>query len=145
MALNSGAPAAVLVTILTGLDDMGSVQIGAPASIGTRVSAWVSLGSQRTLRKATGVVQRETRYLCMLVYRVDNTNESTAETTLMALVDDFMDALHADLTLGGTVLALEAHSLAADEPDYQLRAGKEYREYPIVVVTTQQGTYEVNP
>jgi hypothetical protein len=71
--------------------------------------------------------------------------ETTAETTLMDLVDAFLTALYADLTLAGTARSLEADSQAADEPEYQLRAGKEYREYPVVVTVVQQDSYAVNP
>ncbi len=144
MSFNSTAVANQLVTLLTGLSGMGSAQIGAPETFGPRVGSYVTMGSQNTVRKATGVIQRETRFFCMIAYRVDGA-EATAETTLMALVDAFMAALHADLTLSGTVTGLEANSLAADEPDYQLRAGKEYREYPVVVTVTQRDSYEVNP
>ena len=144
MAYNSGGAATALVTLLAGLTGMGNVQIGSPESMTTRVSAFVTLGSQNTTRKATGITQRETRFFVMLAYRVDGA-EATAETTLMGLADAFMDALANDKTLGGVCVDLEANSLAADEPDYQLRAGKEHREYPIVVTVTQRSTYEVNP
>lgn len=144
MSFNNLAVANQLVTVLSGLSGMGVVQIGAPESVGPRVSSYVTMGGQHPGRKATGVVQRETRFLCMFAYRVDGA-EATAETTLMNLVDAFFTALFADLTLGGTVMSLEADSQAADEPEYQLRAGKEYREYPVVVTVTQRGSYTVNP
>jgi hypothetical protein len=144
MAYNAAAVASALQTILSGLSGMGAVQIGAPTSVGPQVGAYVTMGSQAIVRKSAGITQREGRFFCMLVYRVDGA-ETTAETTLMGLADAFMDALHADLTLGGVVADLMADSQAADEPDYQLRAGREYREYPIVVTVTQRATYEVNP
>ena len=144
MAFNSGGVARALVTVLEGLSGMGDVQIGAPESMSTRVSAYVTLGSQQGTRKTTGTTQRETRFFVMLAYRVDGA-ESTAETTLMSLADAFMVAIDADKTLGGVVVDAVANSQAADEPDYQLRAGKEFREYPIMVIVTQRGTYEVTP
>ena len=144
MAFNSGGVASALVTLLEGLSGMGDVQIGAPESMSTRVSAYVTLGSQQGTRKTTGTTQRETRFFVMLAYRVDGA-ESTAETTLMSLADAFMVAIDADKTLGGVVVDAVANSQAADEPDYQLRAGKEFREYPIMVIVTQRGTYEVTP
>ncbi len=144
MSFNSAAVANQLLSVLQGLSGIGATQIGAPESVGPRVAAYVTMGSQATGRKATGVTQREGRFFVLFVYRVDGA-EATAETTLMILVDAFLAALHADLTLAGTVLSLEANSQAADEPEYQLRAGKEYREYPVIVTVTQQGSYEVNP
>lgn len=144
MSFDSAAAANQLVTVLSGLAGMGAAQIGAPESVGPRVGSYVTMGSQSSGRKATGVMQRETRFFCMFAYRVDGA-EQAAETTLMNLVDAFMQALNADLTLGGTVNSLTADSAAADEPDYQLRAGKEYREYPVVVTVTQRDSYQVNP
>lgn len=144
MSLDTGAAAAAIVTILEGLAGMGVVQIGAPESVGPRVSAYVSMGSQRVMKKAAGVVGREARIFVQLAYRVDGA-ETTAETTLMGLVDDLIDALNADVTLGGVVSGSEIDTGMADEPDYQLRAGKEYREYPVVVTVRQYGTYAVNP
>lgn len=144
MAYDAGAAANALVDVLEGLSGMGAVQIGAPQSVGVQVSAWVGLGSHRTIRKATAVTQRETRFYVLFCYRVDGA-EAAAEVALMALVDAFLAALHADLTLAGTVFDLKADSAVSDEPDYQLRAGKEYREYPVVVTVVQRGTYAVNP
>ena len=144
MAYNSGAVATALVTVLESLSGMGNVQIGAPESLSTRVSAYVTLGSQTTTRKANGIKQRETRFFVMLAYRVDGA-EATAETILMGLADAFMNALDADLTLGGVMVDLTADSQAADEPEYQSRSGKEFREYPIMVTVTQRDSYAVNP
>lgn len=144
MSLNNGTVAAQLVTLLSGLSGMNSAQIGAPESFGTKVNSFVTMGSQNVVRKNTGTTRRATRFFVMFVYRVDGA-EATVETTLMSLVDAFMVAIHNDLTLNGTVRDTEVSSLAADEPEYQLRAGKEYREYPIVVTTYQDGSFEVNP
>lgn len=144
MSYNTTAVANALVTTLSGLSGMGAVQIGAPESVGHRVVSYVTMGSQSTTRKATGIMQRESRFFVMFAYRVDGA-EATAETTLMGLVDAFFVALQADLTLGGAVHAAEFSSLAADEPEYQLRAGKEYREYPVVVTVIQRDSYAVNP
>lgn len=144
MSFNTVAVANQLVTVLQGLSGMGAVQIGAPESMGPRVMSYVTMGSQDSRRKASGVMLRESRFFVMFAYRVDGA-EATAETTLMGLVDAFMQAIDADLTLAGTVTGCEVSSQAADEPDYQLRAGKEYREYPLMVTVTQQSSYEVNP
>lgn len=144
MSFDNVSVANALVTVLSGLSGMGAAQIGAPASIGPKVSSYVTMGGQNHTRKAAGLKQRETRFFCMFAYRVDGA-EATAETTLMTLVDAFLVALNADLTLNGTVKSLEVDSATADEPEYQLRAGKEYREYPIIVTVVQQDTYAVNP
>lgn len=144
MAYSTSAVATQLVAVLAGLSGMGTAQIGAPESMGNRVMGYVTMGSQGTARKTNGVMQRETRFFVMMAYRLDGA-EATAETTLMGLVDAFFQAVQDDLTLGGTVFGTEVNSLSADEPEYALRAGKEYREYPIVVTVIQRSTFEVNP
>lgn len=144
MAYDSAAVASALVALLEDLTGMGNVQIGAPESMSTRVNSFVTLGSHQTQRKANGIMQRLTRFFVMFAYRVDG-SEATAETTLMGLVDDFINAVDADKTLGGVVYDANAESPAADEPDYQSRAGKEFREYPVIVTVTQRDTYAVNP
>lgn len=144
MTLNSGAIATELANVLNGLDGLSGAQIGAPISEPTRLAAYVTMGSQTTGRKRTGSIERSTRFFVLFMYRVDK-NETAAETALMGLVDAFMNALHADLTLNGVVSDLQANSVAADEPDYQLRVGKEFREYPVVVTVKQYGSYAVNP
>lgn len=144
MAFDTPGILSAIVDVLENLDDMGAVQIGAPQAVGVQVSAWVSFGSHQMVRKTHGITQRETRIFVLFCYRVDGA-EATAETTLAGLVDDFLDALHTDLTLGGVVTDLRIDSAAADEPDYQLRAGREYREYPVIVTVTQRSTFEVNP
>lgn len=144
MSYDSSAVGTALVGILAGLSGVGAAQIGAPESMGTKVYSFVTLGSHQATRKTTGTTQRTTRFFVMFAYRVDGA-EATAETTLMGLVDAFMEAIDADKTLGGVVVDANAESQAADEPDYQLRAGKEFREYPVIVTVTQRGAYAVNP
>lgn len=144
MAFSNSAVLTQLNSTLAALSGMGVSQIGAPESVGPRVSAYVTLGSQSVSRIAGGLVQRESRFFCMFAYRLDGA-EATAETTLAAAVDAFMQAIQDDLTLGDNVETTEVSSHAADEPDYQLRAGKEYREYPVMITATQRSTYEVNP
>ncbi len=145
MSYNTSAVATELVSILSGLSGIGAAQIGAPESIGVKVSAYVTMGGQATTRKATSLTQRETRFFCLFAYRVEGA-EATAETTLMGLIDDFMNAIDADLTLNGTVAGVvSVDSSSADEPEYQLRAGKEYREYPVIVTVIQRDSYTVNP
>lgn len=140
MALNTLAVATALQAKLVALSGVGAVQIGVPESTDKRVSAYITIGSQPNVRKATGLVRREARYFVNFCYRVDKA-ETTAETTLMGLVDAFLTALYADLKLGGACNSLEIDTGLADTPDYQMRAGKEYREYPIIVTAAQDAPY----
>ncbi len=140
MALNTAAVATAIIAKLTALTGMGETGIGVPESTGTRVSAYVTMGSQPNERKATQLVRRNARYFVLFAYRVGS-DQATAETTLMGLVDQFLTALYADLTLGGVCKGLEIDTGLADTPDYQMRAGKEYREYPIILTAPQDATY----
>jgi len=144
MAFNTTATANQLVTILSAISGIGGAQIGSPESIGKRVYGYVTMGSTDNRRHTQGTTERTQRFMVMLVYRLDGA-EATAETTLMGIADSLFQAVHNDPTLNGNVDGAEVQSLGADEPDYQLRAGKEYREYPILVTTIQRGTYAVNP
>ena len=144
MAFATKAVATQLVTILSGLSGMGAAQIGAPESFSPRVGAYVTMGSQSESRHATGVKRANNRYMVMFHYRLDG-SESAAEEALMDLVDAFKVAINADLTLAGNAKGAELDMGLADLPEYQLRAGKEVREYPIIVIATQDGTYTVNP
>jgi len=142
--MDANAIAVRLKTILEGLTGMGTVTIGAPESIATTVGAYVTLGSQTSTREATAVYRRTTRFFVLFAYRVDGA-EATAEAALMGIVDEFVEAIFADLTLGGTALVATVDSNAADTPDYQMRAGKEFREYPVIVSADERGSYAVNP
>lgn len=138
-------PAAqALVTLLTGLAGMGSVQLGVPVTVGPSVSAYVTAAGQPMGRKTSGTTFRDMRFNCTLAYRVDNA-EATAETTLMDLLDAFVDAVNADLTIGGVCKSADVDLTLADTPQYFIRAGKEFREYPILVTLRQYGAYTPSP
>ncbi len=144
MSLDTKAGANALKTVLTGLSGMGPVQLGVPKTSGPRVSAYVVAGSQTIVRKTTGTTARDARYNATLVYRVDGA-ETTAETTLMDLLDAFINALEADSTVGGVCKSIEIDTSLADAPEYYIRSGKEYREYPVLVTMRQYGTFNPNP
>lgn len=144
MAVNTKAAARALKTLISGLAGIGSVQIGAPTSWDKRVSAFVGMGSQQESRKTAGTTARDGRFFVVFAYRVDGA-ETSAEETLMDLVDAFIAAVQADLTLGGTCRQLDVDTGMADEPDYAFRAGQEFRQFPIVVTARQYGTYNTNP
>lgn len=142
MAYSLTAPANRLLAIAQGLSGIGGAQIGVPESIGQRVYAFITAGGAVTGRKAAGVMYRDQRYRVVFVYRLDGA-EATAEATLMALVDAFLAALHADLTLAATCEGIEIDAGLADAPEYQIRAGKEFREWPLVVTARQYATHNV--
>lgn len=135
-----------LVSVLAGLSGLSgsTVQLGVPEVVGPRVSAYVVAASQIVSKKGTGVTLRDIRYNCVLAYRVDAA-VATAESDLMGILDDFIDALNADLTLGKKCQGAEIDLLLADVPVYYIRAGKEFREYPILVTLRQYGAFNPSP
>ena len=143
MAFNTLAVAEYLVDTLTGIG-VSVAQLGAPESTGQRLAAYVTAGSQSIRRQTTGTTRREARFFVSLAYRVDN-NEATAESTLMTSLDAFLAEIYADLTLGGTALSTEVDTSLADTPEYAMRAGKEFREFPILITAVQQGAFSPNP
>ncbi len=144
MALDSGAIADALVAVLQGLTGIGPVQIGVPKSFTERVHAFVTMAGKPTGRKNAGTSFVDHRFFVNFVYRVADA-ESTAETALMDLVDQFLQAVYDDLTLGGTCEGLDIDVTAPDEPEYRPYAGKEYRDYPLVISARQYGSYGTNP
>lgn len=139
---DTAGPLQYLATLLGTLAPAGlqRVYIGAPESFSNQVSAYVAMTGQRVIRKNTGLLQREARYLIVLGYRVKD-HEDTAETTIAALVDALVSKLYLDLTLGGWSLSLDIDLTQADTPQYELAAGQEYRRFPLVVTVTQQQDY----
>ena len=141
MAFNSKAVADQLVTLLGGVTGVNLARKGVPESQSVFLEADVTLGGHTIGRKAQGLTYRDQRYLVTFSYRLAGA-ESTAEDALMVAVDDFLEALNADLTLAGTCQGVEIDASSADSPDYQPRAGREFREYPLVIIARQYGTYE---
>lgn len=144
MALDSGAIADALVDVLQGLTGIGPVQLGVPKSFTERIHAFVTMAGKLMGRKNSGTSYVDHRFFVCFCYRVGDA-ESTAETTLMGLVDQFLQALHDDLTLGGTCEGLEIEVTAPDEPEYRPYAGREYRDYPLTISARQYGSYATNP
>jgi len=138
MALNTSSALEAIVDLLEGISGLNAVQKGAPESYSKSVTAHVTVGGQRVVDKAGGLIQREARYFIAFAYRVQGA-EATAETALAGIIDSFITAFYADRTLGGTVNANTLLDMSgADEPDYRPVAGQEVRIFPVVVVTTQQ-------
>ncbi len=144
MALDSGAIADALVDVLEGLTGIGPVQIGVPKAFTERIHAFLTMGGKVGGRKNSGMTFVDHRFFVNFVYRVADA-ESNAETALMDLVDEFLQALYDDLTLTGACEGVEIDVTAPDEPEYRMYAGKEYRDYPIVVTVRQYGSYATNP
>lgn len=144
MAFDTLSTATAIADLLGSISGISTVQFGAPLAIGPKVSAYITIGQQPSDVKTQGTTWRDAHYFVDLCYRVDDA-ESDAETSLMAALDAIQAAVYADKTLGGIVSNTTIDTGMADEPEYRIRAGREFREYPIVLICRQYGTYEVNP
>lgn len=142
MAFDTAAGANALLAVLNALS-LGGAQIGVPESIGPRVYGTVTAASQAyqkvSLGRSAGLTARDTRYTVTLAYRLDG-NESDAELTLMAKLDALVRALAIGTQLAGAAGQVTALDTGlADAPEYQTRAGKEFREYPVLITLRQYG------
>jgi hypothetical protein len=144
MAFNTPAVLDAVVALLTGLEGMQSVTKGVPETLGTRVSAYVTMGRQAPRDKATGrLLTKDGRIRVVFGYRVSK-EEASAEADLTAMVDRFHVAFYAakKTNLGGTVTSLrDLDDSAADLADYEMVRGQEYRRYPVDILFTQEANY----
>jgi len=144
-AWSTVGPLNALVTLLGTLSGSGlqTVYTGVPESFSHQVSAYVTAGAQEISNKTTGgLMQREQSYRVVFAYAVDKA-EATAETTVCALIDAFVNAVFADRTLGGTLEALVVDASGADDPVYIRVSGEEIRSYVVVIRGTQRKTFSV--
>ena len=140
MTFNTKAVAQYLDTLAGGLSGVSGHQIGVPESISVKVYAFTTAGGQTIGKKTTGQVYRDARFNVTFAYRVSNA-EATAETALMDVLDLFLAAIPADLTLGATCEASDVDTSLADSPEYIQRAGVEFREYPVIVTARQYDSF----
>jgi hypothetical protein len=136
--------AARLVTILTGLSGLSAAAVGygPPMTLDQRITAWVSVGSQPTTPKTTGIMARDSRLFVLFEIRIDG-DQAAAELLLMPLIDAFMAAIYVDLTLAGTCRGVELDTGLSESPEYQVRAGKAVRQYPVIVTVRQYAPHNV--
>jgi hypothetical protein len=138
MAWDVQGPLTYLTTLIDGLTSMsGTVSQGEPESPDSRVAAMVSVGGFDLQHKTTGSLQRVQRYWVEFYRRVGG-DEAAAEADIADLVDEFCQAWQGDLTLGGTALNTTLDGNYADQPDYRLMRGPEFRVYPLLITATQQ-------
>ncbi len=139
MAWNTATQLAALKTLVEGLPGIGTVYIGVPESLSTRVCAYITMGGQETDdKRGGGLVECRPRYRVTFGYRVAGA-EATAEIALADIVDAFKTAFYADRKDPTTVLRGQGLDLSAGEaPQYQTIAGMEFREYPVVVIAKQE-------
>jgi hypothetical protein len=117
---------------------------GEPMVGGARIIAVVTAaGEGPSASLSSQLLRQPLRFHITLGYALDG-DSTGAEEAMCLLKDALRRALYAAMRtkLGGVVDSLEAPDFTpADNPDYRVRAGDEYREYPIVVTAWQQETF----
>jgi len=138
-AVDPTAAMARIVTVLQGLSGMQTVYRGVPASLDTRVSAYVTMDRWDTTDgPAPSLIRHEVDFGITLGYRVSG-DVSAAETTLATLAGAAISAFAGQRRgrLSGTVESLGLLTFArAAEPQYVVVVGSEFRIYPGVLRAT---------
>jgi hypothetical protein len=141
VAFDAAAPLHALVAMLEATTGVQTVYMGVPESMSHRLSAFVAVAGMVIYDKQTANLQRDIRYVVGLGYRVSGAEE-TAEEALADALDAFTIDFYADRKLNNTVLTARLGEVGADMPLYSLIAGQEYRLLQVVIVATQQQTYD---
>jgi hypothetical protein len=138
MAWDVQGPLTYLTTLIDGLTSMsGTVYQGEPETPDSRVAGMASVGGFDLQHETTSTMVRWQRYWVEFYYRVGG-NESVAEGVIADLVDEFCQAWQNDLTLGGMAQDTKLDGNYADQPDYRLMRGPEFRVYPLLVSAKQR-------
>ena len=148
MSFNTLAVLDAIVTLLTETLSAEQVTIGAPLSISKKLTAYVTLGAQPQGIKTQGTIWRDARFFIDFAYRVDDNipdDVATAESTLAATLDALEQAIYDDKTLDGVCFDTIIEAGTTEEPEYRIRAAREFREYAVILTCRQYTTYEVNP
>lgn len=140
MAWDAEAGLDALVALLQSIPGMQSVRVGAPETLPTTVTCYVTLGGVRPFDKALQLLQRDTNYLITWGYRVAGA-EANAERKLCEFVDQACEKLYTARKDDASPLkGVTVNATLADEPQYQAIAGQEVRRYPIIVTIHPQRT-----
>lgn len=146
MAFDATAVLDRLAAIAGATTGVGAVFVGVPEAPEDQLVATVSLaGASVNDPKHTGTWIRRLRYRVEFAYRVAG-DEEAAERATAAALDDFLNRVLADLTLGipGNSAA-EIDLSQADAPEYRTVAGLEVRVYPVVIGVAQLAQFNPSP
>lgn len=151
MSIDLAAAKDALITLLGGTTGLQAVYDGAPESMPTRTSAWVTIGDLigPAQSVASGGLYEQTTHLIVVIgYAVAGT-ESTSEDYVASAVTDIIHRVIQNRThtvggvtplLNGTVKTMEPPGPAAMPADYVTIAGQEARVYPLAIEIRQRET-----
>ena len=136
-----------LKALVQTVPSMESVQVGAPESLGTRISAWVTVGDPGEIGSTVqGVYELDLMLICWFGYAVEG-SEQAAEAQLGDYISELTRRLIQNRmgtvggvtrNLNGSVDRLGLPRAAAGPADYTTMAGLEARTYPVGVRIVQR-------
>jgi hypothetical protein len=125
-----------LAALVTTIPAIESVQIGAPESLSTRISVWVTVGDPGEVgSRVVGVYELPLNLIVWMGYVVEG-NEQAAE----ALLGDYIGELVRRLisNRAGTVDGVTRNLNGSGVSDYTSMAGQEARTYPLAIRIVQR-------
>jgi len=137
-----------LIELLQGTPGLTAVVDGAPESMPTTATAWVTIGDlvQPVQGQAYGGRFQLAINLIVEIGFVVNFDEASAEDAVGDAISNITRRIHQNrqgtvngvtVMLGGTVQKMELPRAAANPSDYLQMAGSEVRRYPIAIEITQ--------
>ena len=140
-----------LITLITGTTGLQAVYDGAPESMPTKTSAWVTLGDvvQPAQAVASGGLYELTTHLIIVIGHAVEGAEEVAEDYVCDAVDEIIVSILTNRThtvngvapmLGGTVKTMDPPGPAAMPSDYVTIAGQPARIYPLAIEIRQRLT-----
>lgn len=140
------APLERLATILGQVPGIRHVYTGVPKTVAEDVAAYVTVGPQTLIDKASGgVLQRTASYYVTFVYAVEG-DSLGAELALAGAVDPFVLLVYGERSQPASPLQSVTLDLTlSTSAEYVSIVGQEYRRYPVLVTVLQQQTIGVAP
>jgi hypothetical protein len=136
-----------LAALVTTIPAIESVQIGAPESLSTRISVWVTVGDPSEVgSRVVGVYELPLNLIVWMGYVVEG-NEQAAEALLGDYIGELVRRLISNRAgtvdgvtrnLNGSVDRMDLPQAAAGVSDYTSMAGQEARTYPLAIRIVQR-------
>jgi hypothetical protein len=136
-----------LAALVTTIPAIESVQIGAPESLSTRISVWVTVGDPGEVgSRVVGVYELPLNLIVWMGYVVEG-NEQAAEALLGDYIGELVRRLISNRAgtvdgvtrnLNGSVDRMDLPQAAAGVSDYTSMAGQEARTYPLAIRIVQR-------
>jgi hypothetical protein len=141
---DTAGPLERIAELLRELSGVRHVYVGVPKAVDEDVAAYVTVGPQAVIDKASGgLLQRVASYYVTFVYAVEGDSQQ-AEQALASAVDPFLALLYGERSDPDSPLESVTVDLTlSTSAEYVAIVGQEYRRYPVLVNVLQQQTIGV--